>query len=487
MPAPQSSDDRLWVDKGLDKYGSGDYAGAVDAFRQALLIEGDSTDILLKLGAALSAAGQGEAAIGQYHAILEREPDHPGALSNLGAALVRAGCYAEAVESLTRAVAIRPDSGLSHFNLGVALQATDRLEDAVRAYRAAQRDRGMSVRTAANLGSVLGQLGRHEEALQVYDTALAAAPDDPNLHWNRATTHLLLGHYALGWQDYEWRWRTPARAPRHGATPTWSGGPLDGARILLHAEQGFGDTIQFARYAPAVAARGGRVILEVQPALKRLFGGFPGVEAVHAVGEDLPSFDLQCPLLGLPLRIGGIPPAIPYPALPAGGRQDWRNPDRQGDLHVGLVWAGSPTNGVDRRRSLDPAQLEPLLRVDRAVFVSLQAGAAGEKLDMFGASVIDPMPAVRDFADTAAIIAALDLVIAVDTAVAHLAGTLGKPVWLLNRFDSCWRWQRDREDTPWYRTMRIFRQPQPGDWATPVNRAAAVLAALALASSQSGR
>jgi Flp pilus assembly protein TadD len=471
----------VWVDEGLRMFGIHDYAAAAHAFRQALSIETDNADIVLKLGAALSAAGDVETAIGHYRAVLEREPDHRGALINLGTALVRLGRYEEAIESLAQAARLSPESGLAHFNLGVALQAIDRLDDAVLAYRTAQCDAGISVRAAANLGSVLARLGRHEEALSVYDAALAVSSDDANLHWNRASALLLLGDYDRGWRAYEWRWRTSsyAHAPRHQAAAPWNGKrPLNGARILLHAEQGFGDTIQFARYVPCVAAMGGRVILEVQPTLKRLFAGFPGVEEVYAVGEELPPFEIQCPLLGLPLRVDGMPSATPYlqtPPAPAGAYRDAYRPNH---LHVGLVWAGSSTNSADQRRSLDLAQLQPLSRAHQAVFVNLQAGAAAEGLGAFGATMLNPMRDVRDFADTANIVAALDLVISVDTAVAHLAGALGKPVWLLNRFDGCWRWQLDREDTPWYPTMRIFRQPRLGDWVTVVDRIATELAAL---------
>lgn len=459
-------------------FGCGEHAAAARAFRRALAIEPGNDDLHLKLGAALSAGGDSDGAIVLYRAVLARDPNHLGAMTNLGNAFIRLGRGAEAIRTLAKAVAVHPDSGFANFSLGFALQTEDRLDEAALAYRAALPDQEIGPLAAANLGTVLGRLGRHEEALQVYDAALATAPEDANLRWNRAGTLLLLGDHERGWRDYEWRWRTQAyaHALRHGDTRLWHGEPLKGARILLHAEQGFGDTIQFARYIPEVAARGGRIALEVQPALKPLFVGFPGVDSVHAVGEALPECALQCPLPGLPLRIGGIPNRVPYLSIPADRRGTYRDPNRQDQPHVGLVWAGSPTNSADRRRSLDPGRLEPLTRIQGIVFVNLQAGRDSNADSGLATAMPDPMPGVRDFADTAAIISALDLVISVDTAVAHLAGALGKPVWLLNRFDTCWRWLLEREDSPWYPTMRIFRQPYPGDWATPVARVAAELA-----------
>jgi Flp pilus assembly protein TadD len=466
------------VAEGIQLFDDGAYSAAIDSFSQALSIEPDNDDTRLKLGASLSAAGYDEAAICLYQTILRSDPAHQGALANLGNALLRLGRHGEALDALERAAQAYPDSGLAWFNYGCALQAADRLGDAVAAYRAALDDRETAVRAAANLGSSLSRLGRHDEALAVYDTALATKPEDAALHWNRACLLLLLGQNAAGWRDYEWRWRIPEHKAgvRHSDQPLWHGEPLEGRRILLHAEQGLGDTIQFVRYAHHVAARGGRVILEVQPPLKRLLSGLAGVEAVHAVGDPLPPYDLQCPLLGLPLRIGDVAHGVPYieAAGPAADCRDPCSPDR---LHVGIAWAGSPTNSADRRRSLDLGQFEPLSRVQAVALVNLQTGpAAAERArHPWASAMVDPMERVTDFADTARIVATLDLIICVDTAVAHLAGALGKPVWLLNRFDSCWRWGPDAETTPWYPTMRIFRQPTPGNWTTPVGRVAEAL------------
>ncbi|HLG90524.1 MAG TPA: tetratricopeptide repeat-containing glycosyltransferase family protein [Alphaproteobacteria bacterium] len=472
------------VAEGLRLFEAGAYDDAIDRFSQALFADPEDDDTRLKLGAALSAAGYGDAAVQVYAVILERDPTHRDALINRGNALLRLGRRAEALDALERATRAHPGSGAAWFNYGCALQAENRTQEAVAAYHHAIEDRDTLVRASANLGTSLGRLGRYREALAVYDRALDAAPEDANLRWNRACLLLLLGEDRLGWRDYEWRWRTAEHGGslRHADRPLWQGEPLQGRRILLHAEQGMGDTIQFARYVTDVAARGGRAILEVQPALKRLLSRLAGAEAVYAVGDALPPCDVQCPLLSLPSRLGDVAHDVPYIAAPepAAVCRDPRRPDR---LHVGIAWAGSPTNSADRERSLDLRQFEPLSRIQAVTLVSLQTGpAAAERAwHPWACAIIDPMEGVTDFADTARIVAALDLVISVDTAVAHLAGAMGKPVWLINRFDTCWRWGPTGETTPWYPTMRVFRQPTPGDWPTPLARVAEELKRLSLA------
>ncbi|XKH38535.1 hypothetical protein ACIU1J_25365 [Azospirillum doebereinerae] len=268
----------------------------------------------------------------------------------------------------------------------------------------------------------------------------------------------------------------------------WRGEPLNGATILLHAEQGHGDTLHFVRYAPLVAAQGGRVVLAVQPALKRLVAGMPGVAAVYALTEAFPAPDLHCPLLSLPRLLGTeldtIPSGIPYLHPPAAAVGKWLGQPLPGaGLRVGLVWSGDPrpsllrANLTDRRRSMTLRDLAPLAEVPNLRFVSLQMGGPAAQLadPPAGMDIHDPMGAVTDFADTAALVLRLDLVITVDTSVAHLVGALGKPVWVLSRYDGCWRWLQDRDDTPWYPTMRLFRQTVSGDWTTVGRRVADAL------------
>jgi hypothetical protein len=289
---------------------------------------------------------------------------------------------------------------------------------------------------------------------------------------------LLRGEYAEGWREFEWRWRggTAEEIKLRGfAEPQWQGEDVAGKTLLLHAEQGFGDTLQFCRYASLVGATA-RVILEVQPPLVRLCSGLAGVARVVARGEPPPAFDLHCPLMSLPLAVGTtldtIPSGVPYlaadPELVVGWRERLAGLD---GLRVGLVWAGSlrpepELSAIDRRRSITLAMMASLGEASGVSFISLQKGepAAQSANAALGLALHDFTANLQDFADTAALIEALDLVISVDTSVAHLAGALGKPIWLLNRFDTCWRWLLNRDDSPWYPQLRQFRQPSPGDW-----------------------
>jgi hypothetical protein len=293
---------------------------------------------------------------------------------------------------------------------------------------------------------------------------------------------LLSGRFEEGWKEYEWRWKTKmwSSGAREFSAPLWSGEAIGDRTILLHAEQGIGDTLQFCRYAPLIA-RGTRIILEVQAPLVRLLSRLPGVMQIVARGDNLPPFDVHCPLMSLPLAFGTtldtIPAATPYLSAAAVLAADWQERLAGLDgLRVGLLWAGAqrlnfPAGAtVDRRRSVTLKALAPLGEVSGASFVSLQKdGPAAQAADPPHGLVLHDFTAdLHDFEDTAALIVNLDLVISVDTAVAHLAGALGKPVWLLNRFDTCWRWLLNRDDSPWYPTLRQFRQPRSGDWNSPV-------------------
>ncbi|MEN6621037.1 MAG: glycosyltransferase family 9 protein, partial [Smithella sp.] len=283
-----------------------------------------------------------------------------------------------------------------------------------------------------------------------------------------------------GWRQYEWRWQATHLKRYDTPKPLWQGEAAVGRILLIQSEQGFGDTLQFCRYASLAAAKGLRVVLEVQPALVRLMKSLSGIERVIPMGQPLPDFDFYCPTMSLPTafntRVETIPSDVPYLFAAPEAVNSWKNrlPESSKKmLKVGLVWAGSSrTNSielvsVDHRRSINPELLAPLMDVDGIQFFSLQKlGPSAPK--EFG--LVDMTAECRDFADTAALIANLDLVISVDTAVAHLAGALGKPVWILNRFDSCWRWMETREDSPWYPTLRLFRQPYPGDWSSVVLR-----------------
>jgi tetratricopeptide (TPR) repeat protein len=465
--------------------------------------------------AAVLLHGQGRLAEAEqlYRSVLAKDRGDFGALHGLGIMHLQQGKPAEGARLIRKALARNPASVEAQGNLGNALGALRRYDEALACFERALALRPGIAETHNNLGTILWKLGRHAEALGHYETAIGVNPNyaeaHNNLglalkdfnrfeealphwrqaqtirprygaaHWNESLACLALGDYELGWRKYEWRWITPEAgvANRGLPQPLWRGEALEGKTILLHAEQGLGDTLQFARYVPMVAARGGRVVLEVQKPLVKLLAGLDGVAEIHAQGAPLPRFDVQCPLMSLPLafrtRLETIPAAVPY--LQAGELQvaAWRQRVAGlPGLRVGLVWAGSPrpfqplAQEVDQRRSITFRHFAPLATVPGVSFVSLQKGepAAQTRHPPAGMVIHDWTDDLHDFADTAALITALDLVISVDTSVVHAAGALAKPAWMLNRFDSCWRWLVGRNDSPWYPSLRQFRQPQPGDW-----------------------
>ena len=381
------------------------------------------------------------------------------------------------------------------FNLrGMALAETGKFKEAGRCFDAAARLEPASPAAWANLAMMFNIEGRFDEAIAAYDRALAQDGADSQLRVNRALTLLHAGRWEEGWPEYEWRFQRPG-FPRPSDAPLMPsvapGDRLDRKRVLVWHEDGFGDTMQFMRYLRPLTAMGAEVIAAVPAPLLRLTRGIPGITVVQS-GEDMPPHDLQCPFSSLARVFGttirDAPAAAPYlqadPALAAA----WSARLPREGLRSGLVWSGQARpwlhgfSSVDRRRSLGLSAFSPLAAVREAQFVSLQAGtaAAQGQEPPEGMTLFDPMASVRDFADTAAIIANLDVVISVDTSVAHLAGAMGKPVYLLDRYDNCWRWLHGRADSPWYPSMTIFRQTRPGDWASVMHRTASALASLAL-------
>jgi hypothetical protein len=333
----------------------------------------------------------------------------------------------------------------------------------------------------------LAALGRHREALASFERALMLAPGNAEMEFNKALGLLIQGDFRAGWKSYEQRWSTQRwRADRRSfAKPVWLGDePLDGKTILLHAEQGLGDTIQFVRYVPRLAAAGAKIVLEVHPELKALLSRLPGAAAVIGRGEPRPAFDLHCPLGSLPLACKtepvSVPADIPYLAAEPARVERWRA--RLATLdgpRVALVWAGNAAHANDRNRSLPLAKLAPLWANPRARFVSLQRDLrAGDAQLLEGAPVLHLGAELADFDDTAAVLAGCDLVLAVDTSVAHLAGALGRPLWVLLPFSADWRWTKDADRSPWYPSARLYREARPGDWDGVMARVAQDLAAL---------
>jgi hypothetical protein len=348
------------------------------------------------------------------------------------------------------------------------------------------------VNACSNLGVALSEQWRMAESLYIHDLAVKLAPDNAEVRTNRAIALLSAGDLAQGFAEFEWRWHTPSMQPHGIAGALWQGEALRGRTILVHDEGGFGDTLQFVRYVPQLLALGAQVILRVQGPLARLLRrSLPGAQVLTLV-DALPQYDWHCPMVSLAHRLGTtldtIPGQTPYLVPDAAAVADWhrRLEALRPGLKIGLVWAGAARPGtpmvdaMDRRRSMRLAALAPLARVPGVQFISLQLdGSAEAAAAPCGMTLFDPMPAMTDFDDTAAVVANLDLVIAVDTAVAHLAGGLGRPVWLLSRYDACWRWLAGRQDSPWYPSLRFYRQPKPGDWDSVIAAVAGELEGMA--------
>ena len=456
---------------------------ALGSYDRAIALRPDYDEAFYNRGVALQSLKQYEEAAGSYQRTIELQADYLEAYNNLGIVLVALRRFDEALACYDQVIALDPEYDEAHYNRGFALQSMERYEAAIASYDQALVLRPDYAEALKNRGMAFQALDRYDEALAEFDRSVALRPDHAPTHFSKSVCLLQSGDLTRGWREYEWRWRTPELMIgwRHFAQPLWLGEqPTDGRTILVHAEQGLGDTLQFCRFVPLIAARGARVVLEVQQPLARLLAEFPGAAQTVTYGGELPPFDLHCPLLSLPLALGITLETIPAesylaadPALVAGWQE--RIATLSG-LRVGLVWAGAPGLVADLRRSIPLERLAPLGAVPGVSFVSLQKGDAAKQVGVPSSLPLhDFTGELYDFADTAALIATLDLVVSVDTAVAHLAGALGKPVWLLDRFDACWRWLRGREDSPWYPTARLFRQAAPGDWDDVVARVAVAL------------
>jgi hypothetical protein len=402
----------------------------------------------------------------------------------LGNAENAAGRPDAALDCFARALERAPGFAQAHYNRGVIHFHAGRLEAAVEAYRAAISYQPSFVMAYNNLGVTLEAMDDTQAALDAYDAASRVDPNHASPPWNRALSQLREGQYGEGWPLYEWRWAAGKAAPfrQFPGRPLWLGGRnLLGRTILLHAEQGLGDSIQFVRYAPLLAAQGARVILEMFTPLLELCRSVAGVERLIGTGDRLPAFEFHCPLMSLPLafgtRVETIPNDVPYLAASDDRCATWA--ERLGARtrrRIAFVWKGNPKHEGDRLRSLPLDLFTELFKAD-ADFISLQC-----ELTQAEAAILAGYPEVRqlgaalaDFADTAAILATCDLVITVDTAVAHLAGAMGKPTWLLVPQRADWRWLKQSEQSPWYPTMRLFRGTKPDDWPNVIAEVAAAL------------
>lgn len=447
-------------------------AEAVEAGVAAIGLRRDMPEAYNNLGNALLALKRATEAEDAYRKACRLNPVYGAAIFNLGNALFEQGRHEEALERFRRAVQIDPNMADRHYNLGNALAAMGRSEEAAMSLRTAIAKDPSHISARNNLASALKDLERPAEAEACLREALALAPDAVDLHWNLSLVLLQQGKWEEGWREYEWRWRTPTFQDfrRDFGKPRWQGESFAGKTLLVHAEQGFGDGIQFARLLPLVAARGGRVILECRKPLKRLFGSLAGPAELAGLGDPLPDFDLEAPLMSLPdilrLRPETLPVSIPYLSPPE-GESAFADIAALPGLKVGFVWAGGAVRRDNQQRSIPPSLFAPLLDIPNLRLFSLQVGDLAPELAQIPArdNLVDLAPRLSDFADTAAAISALDLVISVDTGVVHLAGALGKPVWvLLSRPTNGFLWMLEREDSLWYPTARLFRQKARADW-----------------------
>jgi tetratricopeptide (TPR) repeat protein len=453
-------------------------AEALSAYDKVLALRPGHAEACNNRGVALQELKRPAEALGSYDQALALRPDYAEALNNRGNALKELDRLDEALSSFDRALVLAPRHAEAFYNRGNALQELWRPDEALASFDRALALKPDHAEACNNRGNALRELKRFDEALASSERALALRPDYAPAHWNEALYRLLMGDFERGWEKYEWRWAladalwgfvsTPAFAQ-----PAWDGTEdVGGKTILLHAEQGLGDTIQFCRYVPLVAEKGANVILAVQPSLKRLLTGFAEVQAVVGQDEEQPAFDLHCPLLSLPrafrTRLETIPP--PHaPGVPPELTKAWEaRLRRDGTPRVGIVWSGRQTHKHGRHRSIPLRAMLGLLDLPIEL-VSLQKEVHGDDqgvLDAHAADIAHFGPALTDFMETAALVSLMDVVITIDTAVAHLACSLGRPTWILLPFVPDWRWLLEREDSPWYPTARLFRQPAIGDWNT---------------------
>ena len=443
-------------------------------------------------GNALLEMGRLEEALESFNSASISNPDYAEVYSNRGNVFKKMGRLEDALASYDKAINLNNRLTDALSNRGVTLQALGRFEEALADHNSAIEINADFAQAYSNRGNTLQALGRLDEAIDSHSKAIKINSNSIDAYWNISLCYLLGGNLLAGWQGYEWRWKIPqlsaSKHYRNFPQPLWLGNyPLQGKTILLHAEQGLGDTLQFCRYVPLVAQLGAKVILEVQAPLIGLLKDLSGISTLVARGDALPAFDYQCPLMSLPLAfqttLESIPATVPYLSANPNKVCLWQ--DRLGPKtkpRVGLVWNGGHRQeqpelwNVNQRRNLPLEQIARLQSLDME-FYSLQKGNPAEselkaKQASVWPSIINYANDLKDFTDTAALMQCMDLIISVDTSCAHLAGALGKPVWILNRFDSCWRWLLEREDSPWYPTAKLYRQKTPGDWDGVIERVA---------------
>ncbi|TAK80920.1 MAG: tetratricopeptide repeat protein [Betaproteobacteria bacterium] len=512
----RGEDAAAWLERGARSEAQGDLADAVQCYQRAFALDPDSfeaaralafgwarlgdvnhaehfaaaalkldaTSVPLQLlrGDLLREQGRLEDALAACEEAVRLAPDLPQARNNFGNALRDIGRTPEAIAQFRAGLALDRTLPELHFNLALSLQLAGELDEAEAHYRSAAELKQDFAQAWLNLASLCEQRDDVQGALDAYRNAIRSAPDEVAAHVNYAQHLLRLGRFDEGWKEYEWRWRLPemaAWAPRFDK-PQWEGGELAGETVLVYAEQGFGDAIHFARYVPLIARRGGKPAFRCPAPLKALFARAPGMGRVFDEREPPPPFDLCCPLLSLPrlfgTRLDNVPADVPYVHADPDKVRQWQGSlASQPALHVGLAWTTDSKIAQFKTMPLDA--LAPLGRIPGVVLHSLQTGAAAAEADRppSGMALVNDGSRLRDFSDTAALIANLDLVISIDTAVVHVAGALAKPIWTLLAEPADWRWLVERDDSPWYPTMRLFRRARGMPWNDLIQQVAKAL------------
>jgi tetratricopeptide (TPR) repeat protein/GT2 family glycosyltransferase len=459
---------------GVIAHQRGQHEIAVDLIGKAIRAEPRIPQFHNNIGVAFAALGRFKEAIDAYDQAILLRPDHPEALNNMGNALQALGEFDAAVEKYRRAVLLKPNYAEAYNNIGMALRKQGRYAEAVKNCTKAIRLKPNCAEAYNTMASALRMQGRHLEAVENYRRTLQLKPDYAEVHTNLGMTLLLSGRFEEGWAEYRWRvCAGNVTYPHRYEVPRWDGSLFKGKRLLVHYEQGFGDTLQFVRYLPMVKQRGGTVIFEARKPLIGLLRRFPGIdELVEASFDAKPAveFDLYASVLDLPglfeTTLATIPADVPYLYADSAKAEYWRNRLSDPYFKVGIVWSGKPTHRDDRNRSCLLKHFAPLAQIPSVRLYGLQKGQAAAQVNELAeiVSITDLAGELEDFTDTAAVLENLDLVVSVDTAVLHLAAAMAKPVWALLPFAPDWRWMLDREDSPWYPTMRLFRQKKTGDW-----------------------
>lgn len=487
---------------------------AITCYQNTLQLNPNILDAYNNLGNAFMEKGKIDNAILSYQRAIQINPRVVDTYTNLGSALIKKGQFDEAISCYQKALQINPHVAIAHCNLGDAFQEKGQLDEAISCYQKAleinpyfdnpynslgtafhkkgQYDLAISYYQKAlqlnsdftlaycNMAKALHSKGQVDEAITYFQKALQLEPDLADAHVNMSLALLLSGDFKQGWREYEWRQKLRDFYKRDFSQPFWDGSDISGLTILIHAEQGYGDTIQFIRYAPLIAQRGAKVMVECLKELASLLKNVEGIDNIIVRDEQLPEFDVHCPLLSLPLvfntALESIPANIPYITADMILVQKWRDKIKSDNskLKIGLTWSGNPKHVDDQNRSCPLEIFSSFRQLNNITFYSLQKGEAAEQVknSLEGLKFFDYTEELNDFSDTAAFIENLDLIISVDTAVAHLAGALGKPVWTLLPFVPDWRWMLNREDSLWYPTMRLFRQPTLGDWKSVIDKVA---------------